>query len=491
MTEALKQTGLPGFLSPKNAAKHGKRADPAAFGDALRSVGAKGKTVDKTPPDVLQRATPSVAIIASAKPATAEKLVRNDDETTENHDEPKLEREEKQSDETDIVEATVPVAVAVAADVVVQFTAALDVLRQGSTEDERQEPETARKAEVASEPKTDPVEKKDDLNAKAVEVEPTDSAETAEQVATKAPVASVAGDAAIKIEGVKVIAVQVQTTAAAPVAAAAQLIVPAQLAAKDTSKNDDTMKPADTRPTAVETTSTAKVVAPNEPSTGGQMDQNLDEGRDAAPESRRVEAPAAQSRSSIFVEQTASPAAPVAPSVNASVVANAIAGVEGLRPSTETVAQMLLRLSSSQGGQVQSLKIQLHPAELGVVTAQLNFAGDQLSVELKVENSEAYHRLSMDTETIAKSLRSLGFDVDQVSVQQPQLVAAATARADIGGDSSGNFSRENSSFQSWGSSNGDDRTGGQAAGRGRENGGGRHEANAPVRQNNTGSDIYI
>ena len=87
--------------------------------------------------------------------------------------------------------------------------------------------------------------------------------------------------------------------------------------------------------------------------------------------------------------------------------------------------------------------------------------------------------------------RCLGFDVDQVSVQQPQLVTSASARADIGGNSAGTFGRDASSFQSWGSSNGENGAGGQAAGRGRENGGGRHETHASVRQNSAGGDIYI
>ena len=69
----------------------------------------------------------------------------------------------------------------------------------------------------------------------------------------------------------------------------------------------------------------------------------------------------------------------------------------------------------------QSLKIQLHPAELGMVTATLRFAGEQLSIELKVENKEAYQRLSVDSETIVKSLRGLGYDIDRVTVLQPSI----------------------------------------------------------------------
>ena len=42
---------------------------------------------------------------------------------------------------------------------------------------------------------------------------------------------------------------------------------------------------------------------------------------------------------------------------------------------------------------MRELKIQLHPLELGVVTAHLRTVGEKLSVELKVDNHDAYHRL--------------------------------------------------------------------------------------------------
>jgi chemotaxis protein MotD len=385
---------------------------------------------------------------------------------------------------------------AVAADVVVQFTAALELLRHGASEEEQnEEPQTASTTWASREPAAETATKQDDNAAKTAGAEADASAETAEPAAAKTPVASPAADAALEIDGVKKIAVQTQTTT--PSATAAQLLVSTQPTAKDIVKAEGATKPADaaksgdSRLATIDTTAAAKVPAASGPSTDGQTDQNPDDGQNAAPEARRVEPATTQTRGGVFVDPATAIAAPPAPSINANAIANTIAGVEGLRPGTETVAQMLLRLSSSQGGQVQSLKIQLHPAELGVVTAQLNFAGDQLSVELKVENAEAYHRLSLDTETIAKSLRTLGFDVDQVSVQQPQTVTSASARADIGGNSAGNFGRDGSSFQSWGSSNGESGTGGQAAGRGRENGGGRHETNAQVRQNSAGSDIYI
>ena len=85
--------------------------------------------------------------------------------------------------------------------------------------------------------------------------------------------------------------------------------------------------------------------------------------------------------------------------------------------------------ASATHASAQSLKIQLHPAELGMVTATLRFAGEQLSIELQVENHEAYRRLSSDSETIVNSLRDLGYDIERVTVLQPSTCIASEPRA--------------------------------------------------------------
>ena len=77
--------------------------------------------------------------------------------------------------------------------------------------------------------------------------------------------------------------------------------------------------------------------------------------------------------------------------------------VAGRRQAGDRTRFMLRRHLRS----AQSLKIQLHPAELGMVTATLRFAGEQLSIELQVENHEAYQRLQRrqrdDREVAARS----------------------------------------------------------------------------------------
>jgi flagellar hook-length control protein FliK len=78
-----------------------------------------------------------------------------------------------------------------------------------------------------------------------------------------------------------------------------------------------------------------------------------------------------------------------------------------------------------------SLKIQLRPVELGEIAATLRMTGDRLSVEIATEKQEAYDRLNIDSDSIAKALRTLGLQVDQITVLPPQ-VATASAKADGG-----------------------------------------------------------
>ncbi|TGS61917.1 flagellar hook-length control protein FliK, partial [Mesorhizobium sp. M1C.F.Ca.ET.176.01.1.1] len=75
------------------------------------------------------------------------------------------------------------------------------------------------------------------------------------------------------------------------------------------------------------------------------------------------------------------------------------------------------------------LKIELHPSELGSVTASLRLSGEQLSIEMKPETHEAYRRLTTDSDAIVKSMRSLGFDVDKVTILQPSIAAHAATKS--------------------------------------------------------------
>ena len=73
--------------------------------------------------------------------------------------------------------------------------------------------------------------------------------------------------------------------------------------------------------------------------------------------------------------------------------------------------------AAATGKVVNTLKIQMHPVELGLVTATLRLHGDELVVSLQVETGEAYRQLTDDQDAIVRALRGQGFAVDQVSVQ--------------------------------------------------------------------------
>jgi flagellar hook-length control protein FliK len=207
---------------------------------------------------------------------------------------------------------------------------------------------------------------------------------------------------------------------------------------------------------------------------------------DAASEPRRVE-PLAAKVSVVSAHAAPAPAAP-APGANVAAIVSAIEADWGWRLASGPAAQSAHALRSAQP--MRSLKIQLHPAELGMVTANLRVAGEQLSVELQVDSHEAYHRLSAESDAIIKSLRSLGYDIDHVSIQQPQAATTTVARADAGGGT-GSFSRDASSFQPGSSGSGGERLGGQTSGRGHGGDAQRNDQAQPLHQNRAGSGLYI
>ena len=241
-------------------------------------------------------------------------------------------------------------------------------------------------------------------------------------------------------------------------------------------------------------TDKSTAVAPGQARPGGGNDgadarQGGSDGRGAAREARRGEQVSGAGRVSVIAEQAAP--APVAPplSANGAAIVSAVDAESGWRASAH--------LSSALPGDVQNnpqpmreLKIQLHPLELGVVTAHLRTVGEKLSVELKVDNHDAYHRLSADSDAIIKSLRSLGFDIDSVSIQQPQAAATTVARTDAG-TGTGAFSRDAPSFQPGNSGSGGERLGGQASRQGERGGGQGNDAAQPVHPDRVGSSLYI
>lgn len=77
-------------------------------------------------------------------------------------------------------------------------------------------------------------------------------------------------------------------------------------------------------------------------------------------------------------------------------------------------------LANPQGAEarpVTTLRLQLQPIELGNVNVKISGTGEEISIEVQVENSEARQRLSSDSGAIVKSLRGLGYDVERLTIQ--------------------------------------------------------------------------
>ena len=125
-----------------------------------------------------------------------------------------------------------------------------------------------------------------------------------------------------------------------------------------------------------------------------------------------------------------------------------------------------------------------------MVTATLRLAGEQLSIELQVENHAAYRRLSSDSDMIVNSLRDLGYDIDAVKVLQPALASPPSGRSDAGASMPSPQGRapEQSSSGTAGGGNGG--SGERQPGNG-ENAGRNGQQNAAAARASQGNGLYI
>ncbi|MBZ9818615.1 flagellar hook-length control protein FliK [Mesorhizobium sp. CA4] len=173
----------------------------------------------------------------------------------------------------------------------------------------------------------------------------------------------------------------------------------------------------------------------------------------------------------------------------ASALVEALASDRGVQQAF-TSASAGLQTTHSVAVPTHVLKIELHPSELGSVTASLRLSGEQLSIEMKPETHEAYRRLTADSDAIVKSMRSLGFDIDKVTILQPSIAAHAAGRADASGGMPMSAGRDQPSFQP-------ENSGGNGAGGdrqpGRNDGSGAQEFARPASplRERADDDIYI
>ncbi|MCO5146859.1 MAG: flagellar hook-length control protein FliK [Aquamicrobium sp.] len=113
------------------------------------------------------------------------------------------------------------------------------------------------------------------------------------------------------------------------------------------------------------------------------------------------------------------------PAALSPTAAGVVAAMEA-EPTWRATAAEAATQRGQQAGTVSTLRIQLNPAELGLVTARLVATGSQLEVEIRVESSDARQRLSNDADAIVKALRGIGYDIERVTIQQAQSGAAAS-----------------------------------------------------------------
>lgn len=182
------------------------------------------------------------------------------------------------------------------------------------------------------------------------------------------------------------------------------------------------------------------------------------------------------------VSQQVAPAMPASPaglSNTGAAFVESLAGDIAASGRSEAAANTSLAQPNARPGAITTLRIQLQPAELGMVTARLTGTEAQLSIEITVDNAEARHRLSTDSDAIVTALRGLGIDVDRISVQQSQANTGPTPNG-----------RGNEFAQS-GENGGDRQNRDAGQGSGREQGGNTrsNQGNAP--SDAAGGGLYI
>ena len=215
----------------------------------------------------------------------------------------------------------------------------------------------------------------------------------------------------------------------------------------------------------------------------------VDGAHSAATSTSEKQAPSA-GRVDIVAEQSFPAPAQSLMNQTTSALIDALASDNGLRQAVSTPSTTA-QTAGSVAVPTHILKIELHPAELGMVTASLRLAGEQLSIELKPETHEAYRHLATDSDAIVKSLRGLGFDVDKVTILQPSIAIHAPARSDASNSQPMPQGRDQSAFQPGNSSGNNAGSGGQQSGRNRNDDAqefGRPAA--PVRER-AGDDMFI
>ena len=214
------------------------------------------------------------------------------------------------------------------------------------------------------------------------------------------------------------------------------------------------------------------------------------EDRVEKPELKPARSPGEPSRAPMQVTILSEQSIPAPTQSTSLVLAQTLASSGALKPASGT-SDMKAVGAPIGASPVHSLSIQLHPAELGMVTASLRFAGEQLTIEIQVESNEAYRALVADTESLSRSLRGMGYDIDRVTILQPVTAPSAQTRPDA---AMANPSYSARAGEHWGS--GASGSGGTGSGGQQQEGGGGNarsgEQNGPLGNiDRPGDGVYI
>ncbi|MFS8114786.1 flagellar hook-length control protein FliK [Rhizobium jaguaris] len=165
---------------------------------------------------------------------------------------------------------------------------------------------------------------------------------------------------------------------------------------------------------------------------GGSLDMSISKGND---DTAQVDVKASGSGSAETVTVLDSRRyIGLAANSNAALVTGALAGDQEWSGAMQPGSTLANAASwTSTGKVVNTLKIQLHPNDLGEVTATMRLSGDQLSVDLKVQTGEAYRQLHADQSHMIDALRAQGYQVDSITVT---LASSADQQSDSGRQSS-------------------------------------------------------
>lgn len=87
---------------------------------------------------------------------------------------------------------------------------------------------------------------------------------------------------------------------------------------------------------------------------------------------------------------------------------------EQAAPADRAFQMLSIKASDSA---LRILNLQLHPADLGVVTIKMRLAGDSLEMELHTEKEETAQLLRNDSEKLSALLRGSGYRPDAITIQ--------------------------------------------------------------------------